>query len=622
MRHVYNMYNIFVRGPSFLFEVVVRGSITAGRARMKRRSAARENRDKRLLEAMTAGGLSARAAHKVWNIFRPNKRDQVGWSTVQRRIRQETTPFRDCFDVVQLPGSSASMCVANLPKVLRMVADKSPALTQYLLDGSERQPLQPVLYHDDAQAGNILSWHKRKKATLFALSFDAWLPLWGTEGTWLPVGFLAKSELDKSLGLGSAVATALKHVHNACMGGVDVGGRTELRIASQWRMLCDGDAVRASFDLKGAAGLRCCYRCSNVLKLGAGVSDEAFVEISSFRKDVFVRVTDADLFLQADTLSELKKKKDIEVYEKSAGIRKAPAGMLTDRLARLLLPPSRSVVDVMHLYFCNGCASWELALCWNAVQEQLPALTLESLRECCEARAWRRPGQVSLRQTGFKDLFDGRSWHKDEFCGTATYTRIMVPLLQYYLETFVARRNLCAKELESFKLLAWVCREINWQRHRWRRIEQHSEVAALEALSYAHQKAFVECYGSEACKPKHHWRLHVAEWSLALSALPFCDTHEAKHRCYKSGGAAGRGAHLVHKPHIQSLNIVGHLWRHSVARMEQTDMTPWKLHDPVHHAERSLRDAMDLKILQASKGLRIFGLDVYHGDIILLDAGA
>ena len=150
MRHVYNMYNIFVRGPSFLFEVVVRGSITAGRARMKRRSAARENRDKRLLEAMTAGGLSARAAHKVWNIFRPNKRDQVGWSTVQRRIRQETTPLRDCFGVVQLPGSSASMCVANLPKVLRMVADKSPALTQYLLDGSERQPLQPVLYHDDA----------------------------------------------------------------------------------------------------------------------------------------------------------------------------------------------------------------------------------------------------------------------------------------------------------------------------------------------------------------------------------------------------------------------------------------------------------------------------------------
>ena len=67
---------------------------------------------------------------------------------------------------------------------------------------------------------------------------------------------------------------------------------------------------------------------------------------------------------------------------------------------------------------------------------------------------------------------------------------------------------------------------------------------------------------------------------------------------------------------------MGHLWRHSVARMEQTDMTPWKLHDPVHHAERSLRDAMDLKILQASKGLRIFGLDVYHGDIILLDAGA
>ena len=47
-------------------------------------------------------------------------------------------------------GSSACMCVANLPKVLRMAADKSPALTQYLLDGSERQPLQPVLYHNDA----------------------------------------------------------------------------------------------------------------------------------------------------------------------------------------------------------------------------------------------------------------------------------------------------------------------------------------------------------------------------------------------------------------------------------------------------------------------------------------
>ena len=77
---------------------------------MKRRSAARENRDKRLLEALTAGGLSARAAHKVWNIFRPNKKDQVGWSTLQMRIRQETTPFRDCFDVVQLPWAAAPVC--------------------------------------------------------------------------------------------------------------------------------------------------------------------------------------------------------------------------------------------------------------------------------------------------------------------------------------------------------------------------------------------------------------------------------------------------------------------------------------------------------------------------------
>ena len=147
---------------------------------LSKRCRLREDDREKLMEAAKVPGVSVRTMHKLWNIFHDQKKRKISWSTCQRTLQREKAPLRQCFDTLTLPGRpgrrDAVLLVANLPNLLRHMLDLAPQLADLW---GENALLQPVLYHDEAPAGNILSLQKLKKCSFFYLTFDIFLPLIG-----------------------------------------------------------------------------------------------------------------------------------------------------------------------------------------------------------------------------------------------------------------------------------------------------------------------------------------------------------------------------------------------------------------------------------------------------------
>ena len=290
-----------------------------------------------------------------------------------------------------------------------------------------------------------------------------------------------------------------------------------IHLAAHWKVRLDG----GTFDLKGAGGIRPRMLCSNVLKAQSRVDDDLFCEISEWRKEKFLPLTDREIFAQADALKAIEGKKAIQAFEKSCGLRKTLRGVLVDPVARELLPPSQAAVDCTHLYFVNGCANFELAFLWQAINAALPQMTHHALKLCCLEAMWQRPWSSGHKGPSlFGELWSEHAWRAEQFKGEAWATSIVVPLLNYYLDKFVRPRGVCPDTTRSFECLARLCREINRLRFRWAPIADWQEVKELDAWSHVHQQCFARCYSAEACRPKHHWRLHLAEWVMMLKFMP------------------------------------------------------------------------------------------------------
>ena len=95
-----------------------------------------------------------------------------------------------------------------------------------------------------------------------------------------------------------------------------------------------------------------------------------------------------------------------------SGITFEPKSLMFDPVERQKLPVSNIINDMMHVYLCNGCASWEVALMMEAITEHT-ALTRELLKETVVAAGW--PG---TRSSGKIDPITCRIFFMSDFLET------------------------------------------------------------------------------------------------------------------------------------------------------------------------------------------------------------
>ena len=434
--------------------------------------------------------------------------------------------------------------IANIQKLLQTVLDEVPwykEAVENLLEADPHRCFSFLCYHDECTAGNILQPRSGKKASFFYFAIEEVGRL-HRETSFHPICMMQHNTVSLVKGGFSRVFLAIVESirHERFDMGVPLRFKSgnKLFFARIRHWIGDLDALRQSLDAKGSAGMRVCVKCKNVLKRDSGVPkvDPYFVEVSSSNIEKFDLQTDSDIFSVYDNLleqQEVLNKTKLGKLEVATGFVANCHGFLASKEARLYCPPSCWLLDVMHLYYSNGCASWEVVLLVEQIQTH--GISLRLLQESFETTDWKRKQGAKNTPSWRKNLVHECMFSGDSYRGSAEDLKALLPLLYFHVEETLGRAGHLKSELKSFTLLLQIHHELD----RLTR-SKPMNTDLLKKLQVEHQHAFCTCYGQDKMKPKHHQRLHLADQMASQQIYVDCFPCEKKHRAYKTYVGTGR----------------------------------------------------------------------------------
>ena len=393
------------------------------------------------------------------------------------------------------------------------------------------------------------------------------------------------------------------------------------RQKSEAILIADMDGLRSSLCLKGSAGIKPCLQCLNVVKKDSGLDPAEYPSISEASMNKFQLATNRDIWDLADALRRLVEdgatKSTVSKFEKASGLVYFSDGLFFADQIRKCLPPSGVCVDAMHAYFSNGVASWEIALCFSAVQKYT-SWTWEKMKDAALTSRWTGPKCSKHCLSSYvKSLFSEKCFTETVYKGQATQTESLVPLLVYYLVEGCSSVENLQPYLSSFLDLAACCAELRKLRYQWNKVSP-ADMVPLQRAQEIHQRSFVTCYSVDLVKPKHHHRMHVPQAFIKMSLALQCETHESKHRNYKHGLAERMKS--TSQDGFQK-SMLPRLLSNQANRVQEQPLEPLKLVPPFQDAAQVLKDLARDQGLKTVKALRYYQSTVHPDDILYLADG-
>ncbi|CAE7220525.1 unnamed protein product [Symbiodinium sp. CCMP2592] len=409
---------------------------------------------------------------------------------VKRAAHELGGQKQEVWSLLQM-AENAIIAVAKLPALLTLLCARTPALFEAFRKAAVQaaeKPLSLILSFDEATAGNVLAPDPAKKACM---------------------------------------------VYIACKEGA--GQQPFILRVRISAVIADGEALRQSLSCKGAAGLKPCHMCKNVIKKNHEMTGslQGYLQDISSLPGSWDRMTDEDIF---DFCDEQRRRKMVlsaaafREEETLAGIVFDEQSLIQDQWARLQLPPSLFMYDFLHIYFTKGgVASLEVAY---IVQRAAAALNVsnEDLADLLRDHAWRVPGHIKnfAGPANRARLFDSARFLDLAYKSKASDLQQLLPLLGCLLE-MLDTDNVLQAELRSFHKLLQIRRELS----RLQALDKVECTQTLTRLQTEHHLLCVQAYGQQILRPKHHWRFHAAEqiekWEAYVDTAP-CET---KHQMYK-----------------------------------------------------------------------------------------
>ena len=555
----------------------------------------------RLLRGIQVPGASERAVHELWNIFR-DEDQHISRGAFTDMVEQGLAPWYDVTSAISFEtkdGSQQEIQIVDLKRCLEKLCLESGCFREALIRAtSGTGSLTPVLYCDEATAGNVLAVDKARKACLFYMSYIECWHLAKHEAMWVPL-CCVQSHCVAELkgGLSRIMSWMVEHfLAEEFTRGFLAHPTLTIKHAQKAFFLGDLDAVRAVFSLKGSAGLRCCIQCKNVVKARSGVieHDAYFVEISAATG--FDPSTDHEVFSVCDSFCNCRTKNELAQREKVSGITYDPDSLLLSQEHRGKLPPSNILNDPMHVYLCNGIASWEVALIMEKICDHTQ-LTRQLLSETAVAAGWRGvSASIKCRPYYVPGLFHERMFGDGLYKGQAHQTAAIVPLLRYYLDTVIGPSGQLQKDvIESFTCLANCVSFIRELSQLMGRISER-EAQHLDQLQRLHQQIFVKVYRDQV-KPKHHVRFHMPQQFQKTGVFLSCECLESRHKQYKSGVATHQRS-TVKNFALFSRRVLLRILQMNFKLLQEKGLPFWELAEPIQEA------SLDDKLALATMTLR------------------
>ena len=537
--------------------------------------------------AASVRGASERAAAEIWNIIQPASK-QLSHSKAAGLVDEDLKPWRDCMTAetfLRNDGSTQEIPLVDLKTCLQHLCAQSLdyrfAMTDALQSGGH---LTPIVFADEATAGNVLSADKARKACLWYITWLEMMHRVQNAHAWITVAMVQSGCLAELKGGGSAVMVRLvqKLLTEDNARGFALPGGSFFKQRTKAFFIGDLEALRSMYSFKGSAGMRPCVLCLNCVKSGSDVPnvDGYFRDLSA--SDGFISATDQDIFQMCDRLCLCTTKNELETLEKCSGLTMNEASLLWQPVERAQMPPSMIILDAMHLYFVNGVASWEIALYLQSVFAHT-SLTLAALQSAVLSGEW-VGGAKSMHRTKtyLKNLFEKRLYSDGLFKGQRHQTSALLPLLLYFTVTVLEPDGQTPSGyIASFKALNAITSQIRSIKFGQGEITEKS-MQHLDRLQKKHHELF-QVYQVDY-KPKHHMRLHLPAQLLKCGVFVDCESVEDKHRVYKTG-VANRQCSMVQNHSGFAWSVLPRLLQTTLVGLNKYGLPAWELLRPIGNAD-------------------------------------
>lgn len=373
----------------------------------------------------------------------------------KRFARQILQPCFVCYEeltVAANEGPPVKFWAANVEKLLQHVLENSPKY-------KERWGIPPggtinvVLYLDECTGGNVLATHSSKKIAFFYLGVEEVGKLQYHQ-MWLPYSMMPSRDISLiSCGLSALTSALLRHFHSQQLRGVRLlGSHYNLHLKSY---IGDYDSIVRLYMSKGAAGLKPCLLCANILSSRSDVplDDSHFLTIESHQTEKFQPIIPAELHSLFDELLvayHVSTQTARQEQERALGYTLHPHSLLNCKVSRELLPISKIIFDSCHCYYANGACAMEILLFQERLEQRL-GIELGHLQSAVAEVQWCCKDPNFSSRTARKVLFEPTLWAGTSHKGSASQVWILLPLL-FYLG-YVLGKDVLAKEIQCFSAL-------------------------------------------------------------------------------------------------------------------------------------------------------------------------
>eukprot|EP00438_Fugacium_kawagutii_P026057 Skav206835 [mRNA] locus=scaffold637:19263:20726:+ [translate_table: standard] len=413
-------------------------------------------------------------------------------------------------DSVQFPCLDISKVVQNKVSCCNFFKDCLRDALQ--LNNNE---LDIVVFWDESVPGNVLAPDLRRKAALTYFSFLQ-LPVLWADTSWMTLA-VCRSQALQSLPEGHVryitkiFETLVRDTKDGFM--VDFGEQPILIRIRRVVFLADADGLRLGLGNKGAAGLKPCFRCANVVS-GKHTALRNHYHISSALADHWSQHSTEQIRGIHAHLASLRVKARREEAEKLLGWR-----LSAMQFNCFLSPALVDVMDItdilydpMHCFASNGICCQELGLWFEAVQKKTnKQIDLNRFVQYA-TNCWTSLGP-HMCKVNIANLLSSKNWHDGkDFRGDATDALSVLPLcIAFSLEIILPVYPNLQPEIDCLKLLYVVIQF-------WQKIKRKFDLSATHQLARVqkrHAEAFVSVYGPEEARPKLHFSLHMVVYTPA-----------------------------------------------------------------------------------------------------------
>jgi hypothetical protein len=418
----------------------------------------------------------------------------------------------------------------------------------YTTPSTPSKPWRLVIYSDEISPGNQLKHDNKRKVQAIYWSLMEFGPsLLSSEASWFVLSVVRSSQAHRMVGgmsfLLSKLLQTFFHVSSDLSKGVMIHcpEGSAMLCATIGCIASDGDALKQTWDCKGASGNLVCMLCRNVVRAASRLheTDTTGFLVPAFETNTarFVLHTDASVLelvkqLQRDQCTMFaatgRRRSSLKAallrQQVALGFNLCPTGLLlSGDLPMMVKPISWTVYDWMHVYVVNGFFNIEAGkLLGQLAQAQI---THQQIHVFCQTFQW--PHRLASRSASGKSVFQKRAKTWDNLKCSASDALSVFGVLRAFLMMHVMPLDVGTDLKAACNSYFLVCKVLELLMRIPRGNVSPND---LHFAIVSHMDAFKQVHGDASCVPKCHWALHLSAMLEQHGFLVSCFVHERKHK--------------------------------------------------------------------------------------------